>query len=1218
MRVGVAGPYCTLVQGIQQQPCSRYVKINLLVGDPLYFLVEPKSRTKELYAELCAHLRSKGMLDTELFGLSVLLDGEFVFVDPEYKLSKYAPKSWRSSSSNGLDNTGKPLLEFYFQVQFYVESPLLLQDELSVEHYYTQIARNVVERGLFHPSASHQALFILAGLALQAEHGDDYQNEYYTKPQNYLPQQLVNSCGGLRLTQTIASLHRANTGVSKNQARVQYIREASSLDTSALPHNTHLYRLRKKKHEPPPGSVILAICTRGIELYEEISQKPLSGKFLWNDIGKLCFDRKKFEIRGVNWSQNEKFVYYTSSDEKSKHLLSLCKVTHQHSMAIQSRLAQVRGREESERKQCREWPVGIGKFSSRYGGTGEQRISVISSTSSTTTSGIVSDRVHSLDESEDDLELEIMINSPPAPSVESLALAHLCESSQNSPSPQPDHEIKPGHDVIDGPNCGVITNTPATTDGSQCSSSASTVVVQKHQQSLADSTALGATVMRCESVTSSLELGYSHTAQHSALSETCELDYSQSAHCTASSGVYTLDGSCDNHTVIETVASSSGIGLESQGPRSRSGSMASNTGSFHGDGSDPSDAGRGNLLSAEELSNLIVHRSPKPRRGVYPSRATVSSTLDSCSDYVTLPPPPIPPPPPPPRTPPRRTNSQRQDNKLSPSANSQGYVLVDSSPSKLQSRDFYYSQGFLPQLVIPPPQYQYLHHPLNSLPSPCSDDSSGHHHRYLPPPPPPSQSVLHHHPSSTYQQLQSSHSFTPSNPRFDPSSRMKLNTAMYPIVGSNNYLDVRGSYQLQQYQPPPPPPTHHLLHSRQPPPPPPRSANLATVYTSQVTRSQIEQFKQQLYSDADYVMYPMQDPAISKQDYIESKIALGYHHRQTPPPPYPIGGKGLMYRSTPNVAVASGFVPLYNKHHLTHSKFASNQNLSSDYYGYPAHAPTYLSSGSPLYSAATSYSSSSTHSLRYEPLHPLLPPPVAPLPASSSFHRTLSDDNILNIERPAENSRLAHRRPPPPPIPHCEMMTALDLHRSNNNSSSAGTACQSSSKPSPRRASSSAADSSKKSEVPLDISSLREKSRNLDLPLISALCNDRNLLKQTNAFVMPQHPNGNDERPASWHVESSSKLGVNLDPAAVDASVKKSSIFSTLLAKSTMVGNGSTSPSKSSSKLKYPVSGLSTNQIVKANRKTISRHKHPDSSRTTAKINRSQSTGGTTSKDIGY
>lgn len=61
----------------------------------------------------------------------------------------------------------------------------------------------------------------------------------------------------------------------------------------------------------------------------------------------FCIQRKKFEIRGVNWPSNEKYVYYTTSDEKSKHLLSLCKVTHQYSMAIQPRLAQVRGREES-------------------------------------------------------------------------------------------------------------------------------------------------------------------------------------------------------------------------------------------------------------------------------------------------------------------------------------------------------------------------------------------------------------------------------------------------------------------------------------------------------------------------------------------------------------------------------------------------------------------------------------------------------------------------------------------------------------------------------------------------------------------------------------------------------------------------------------------------------------------------------------------------------
>lgn len=46
----------------------------------------------------------------------------------------------------------------------------------------------------------------------------------------------------------------------------------------------------------------------------------------------------------------------------------------------------------------------------------------------------------------DDLELEIMINTPPAPSVESLALAHLQDSlggtsEHVSPSPRPSIDI---------------------------------------------------------------------------------------------------------------------------------------------------------------------------------------------------------------------------------------------------------------------------------------------------------------------------------------------------------------------------------------------------------------------------------------------------------------------------------------------------------------------------------------------------------------------------------------------------------------------------------------------------------------------------------------------------------------------------------------------------------------------------------------------------------
>lgn len=39
-------------------------------------------------------------------------------------------------------------------------------------------------------------------------------------------------------------------------------------------------------------------------------------------------------------------TYYTSSDEKSKHLLTLCRLTHQFCMAIQTRVNELTRKEE--------------------------------------------------------------------------------------------------------------------------------------------------------------------------------------------------------------------------------------------------------------------------------------------------------------------------------------------------------------------------------------------------------------------------------------------------------------------------------------------------------------------------------------------------------------------------------------------------------------------------------------------------------------------------------------------------------------------------------------------------------------------------------------------------------------------------------------------------------------------------------------------------------
>jgi protein expanded len=86
----------------------------------------------------------------------------------------------------------------------------------------------------------------------------------------------------------------------------------------------------------------------------------------------------------------------------------------------------------------------------------------------------------------------------------------------------------------------------------------------------------------------------------------------------------------------------------------------------------------------------------------------------------------------------------------------------------------------------------------------------------------------------------------------------------------------------------------------------------------------------------------------------------------------------------------------------------------------------------------------------------------------------------------------------------------------------------------------------------IDIHLLREKSKNLDLPLISALCNDRSLLKQTKAFVMPKHPRA---------------------PGSNNTITNSTGLLS--------------------SKGKYPVSGLSSTQLSKPRKSAIS-HRHPN------------------------
>ncbi|XP_025074860.1 protein expanded [Pogonomyrmex barbatus] len=1145
---------------------SRYLAIHALPGDPLYFIVEAKSRVKEVYTQTCTLLSQQGMRDCELFGLAILSDGEYLFVDPESKLSKYAPKNWRNSHTYGLDSSGRPAFVLYFRVRFYIDTPLLLSDETTRHHYYLQLRDNVVRHGggveslhphhPLHEPSIVTPLLVLAGLALQADLGDYSEERHrphagsvgYCKSTDYLPPHM---CLESNVLAVLAAQHRENSGLSREEAELQYIREAVQLEA---PLNAHLYRLRRSKNEAGPGRILLAICARGVRIYAEEETPRI---FAWNNIGKLSFDRKKFEIRAVD--QPEKFTLYSGCDDKSKLLLGLCRDTHQFSMAIAPRVNEAMRREEEERKvlrDCYMYPTRCKLSLTARGARGDQRISVISSTSSNTTSGIVSDRVHSEDEPDTAPAstecLPRLTETVPYSDAQSRVLNGTNGDTDNHSMSPSSVSIIDEIDNADASSTSVVlrlaSSAATAAEGSQCSSNCSTVVV-------VNTSTGGPSRMRRTSTTSSLELGYSHTAQNSAISsETASFPGAIYDRCkktgkytgidiaSETSGVYTLrssemqDERIDLYSPTgdtnESSATSDVCILSSVQSTTDEASITSGFYTIHSglrsESSDvyTEDVGTEDqepiysvckddddgvslsqqLEESRSRSNSILSISSFRGDGSDPSSVRPLLSADELSDLIVG------------RYPPRKTVSNSMDSDCD-------YV------------------------TMPPPP---------PLPPPRTDSD-----RQPPPPPYPIDSIDY----ATINVSKRSNIPELSREREPPPPPPPYNTTCGDFV----------PLPPRRADPPPQPP---------PPPSPPSSSqstsSLATVYTSQVARSQIEQYKQQLYSDVDYVMFPLKDPAVSKQEYIDAKQGslLAAMAAYPPPPPYPSFSKSsVMYRSTPYLPGSS---------FSSQSKYASNQNLSSSDTGSSGgnyfHGNLnshYAASTNSLYSGATC-SSTSSHNLRREP----------PMPAHSytldAFSRTRSDENILKCLDTLIASKIQsvpqskHRRLPPPPPPPPYEIQNLEKNQPLPSSSSA-TASSVTTINKYRKLSNGVEETDEgKSDDMLDIRTLREKSRNLDLPLISALCNDQYLLKQTKAFVLPKHPS---------------------DVTSTTASTKSG----------TRNSNGTTS-----SRNKYPVSGLSTTQIQKPLRKSsTSTHKHPSETKNnTYKINTSSTGVSTIKKDF--
>uniref|UniRef100_UPI0037E922D6 FERM domain-containing protein 6-like n=1 Tax=Semicossyphus pulcher TaxID=241346 RepID=UPI0037E922D6 len=290
-------------------------------------------------------LKQLGVSELQVFGLTVLRDNEYLFLDLEQKLSKYFGKRW---------NRGSLMVQFvlFLRVQFYVESGLLIFSSKVQQLYYAELRQKVLQSQSRHQEA---LFFLLAASALQAEVGDLEQKEenaeeeggekrLYFLPEDYFPSWLIKRRGRDFLLKHGPVLHGELRGLSRRRAILQFIKEASSLQDGAV----SFYRMSEEKKQLR-SSIVLGVALKGVHIYQEVEGKQcLLYDFSWTDIDRFTFQGCRFEISAVGSLCLPKLLYYTPSAFHSKHVLKHLRDSHRYHISTRDALSYILQLEDTQ------------------------------------------------------------------------------------------------------------------------------------------------------------------------------------------------------------------------------------------------------------------------------------------------------------------------------------------------------------------------------------------------------------------------------------------------------------------------------------------------------------------------------------------------------------------------------------------------------------------------------------------------------------------------------------------------------------------------------------------------------------------------------------------------------------------------------------------------------------------------------------------------------
>ncbi|XP_069463510.1 FERM domain-containing protein 6-like [Ambystoma mexicanum] len=321
---------------------QRTVCVLLPGGKQLSLAIGVKAAGQELFQQVCHEVKIK---DPHFFGLSILQNNEYIFMDLDQKLSKYFPKEWKKESSKGLRKFSPSFVTF-FRVQYYVENGRIISDKAARHLYYCHLKEQVLRSQC---TQKEEVYFLLAAYSLQADFGNYRKNANagkYFEPQAYFPLWIIAKRGREYILKHAPEMHAEQQGISIKEAVLMFIKESCSLEDVPV----HCYRLQNDKKDIH-RAMFLGLTLRGMHIYQEVNHvRQLLYDFPWSNVAKLTFLGKKFEIQPDGLPSARKLVYYTGCPFKSRHLLQLLSNSHRLYLNIQPVLKEIRKKEQAEEK----------------------------------------------------------------------------------------------------------------------------------------------------------------------------------------------------------------------------------------------------------------------------------------------------------------------------------------------------------------------------------------------------------------------------------------------------------------------------------------------------------------------------------------------------------------------------------------------------------------------------------------------------------------------------------------------------------------------------------------------------------------------------------------------------------------------------------------------------------------------------------------------------